>query len=284
MKPNKKRKTLHSALKANRLEHPDGHRRAITAVVAIVLIVALSVGATIGYGKLRDIWIRQCVLMDVSRQVEIVTGPNIKAGVILESFGLRAGANLALIDFTARRREILERIPNIRTLTVSRHLPDRVSITVEEREPVARLALKGNRNTGRVVDTEGIVFKRQTGTQMLPTITERSETPAGRRLAGRSLAALQLLEFAKDGDYAVFAIQDVNTLPTDYLYAALGNYQTAKIAWEDMDDPIASTHDAMVEQLEHFLDAYRVGTAGPGSVWNVTISNRAFVDNKEPIL
>ena len=284
MRENRKRKTLHSAMKSNRIDADGGKKRLVLMIVGAILLAALAVAGTLGYLELKELWIRQCVITDLSRQVEIATGANIKAGLILESFGLRKDANLALIDFSARRREILERVPNIRTITVSRHLPDRVSIVVEEREPVARLAVKGNRNTGRVVDTEGGVFKRQTGTQMLPTITEKTETPAGERLSGRTLAALRLLEFSKDGDYAAFAVQDVSTVPTDYLYATLGNYQTAKIAWEDMDRPIASTRAAMVSQMEHFLQAYRVGTAGPGSVWNVTIKNRAFVDNKEPIL
>lgn len=286
MKQNKKRKTLHSALKANRLEREGGgrRRRTVCAVLAVILLVALGVGATIAYGKLRGLWIRQCAITDVSRQVEIVTGPNIKAGVILESFGLRKGANLALIDFAEKRTEILGRIPNIRTITVARHLPDRVTISVEERDPVARLATRGNRNTGLVVDDEGVVFRRQTGVQTLPTITDKNEPAAGSKLAGRASAALRLLEECRDGRFAVFALLDVNASPADYLYATLGNYTFAKIAWEGMDEPIASTHDAMIEQLDNFLHAYNSGTTGPGTVWNVMLKGRAFADTKEPIL
>ena len=284
MRQNRKRKTLHSALRGNRRKTGGERAGVIRIVVGIALLAVLVIGGTLVYDKLREIWIRQCVITDVSRQVEIATGANIKPGVILESFGLRKGANLAQIDFAARREEILARIPNIRAITVVRRLPDRVAITVEEREPVARLAVRGNRATGRVVDDEGIVFRRQTGTQILPTITERTETKPGSPLSERSRAALELLELCRDGDFARLAILDVNTSPTDYLYATLGDYSFAKIAWPGMDDPTVSTRDEMVTQLKNLINAIDTATTGPGTIWNATLKGLAFADTKEPIL
>lgn len=284
MRQNRKRKTLHSALKANRLESGGGTKRLVLGVLALLLAGGLLVAGVFAYGKLNAMWIRQCEITDVSRQVEIETGPNIKSGVILESFGLRKGANLAQIDFGERRREILERIPNIRTVTVARHLPDRVTIVVEEREPIARLAVRGNRNTGRVVDSEGVVFRRQTGTQILPTITEKNVTDVGKTLPARGQAALRLVELCRDGKFAALGILDINLAPTDFLYVTLGNYSFAKISWSDMDEPIASTREAMIGQLTNFLNAFNSGTTGPGTIWDVTIPGRAFADTKEPIL
>ena len=55
-------------------------------------------------------------------------------------FGLTNGANLATIPFADLRKKLLDRIPNIADLKIERRLPNRVTITVVEREPAVRIA------------------------------------------------------------------------------------------------------------------------------------------------
>lgn len=285
MRKNKKRRALlHSSMRANTLTRGNG-RHPIVWVILTTLALGLLVGGCIGYAKLRAIWAEQCVITDIARQVSITTGANIKADLILEHFGIRKGANLALIDFKAKRQEILNRIPNIRSLTIARRLPNRLEITVEEREPIARMNVKGNKSvTGRAVDAEGVVFIRQAGTSMLPMIFEgQSFTPPGKVLTGRARAALQMIDACRDKDFVELGVLNVDTTYIDFLFATLGNYSRAKIAWSGMDNPTAETEGLMKDQLESLRNGMR--NAGSAvKIWNVTLPKRAFGDTKEPIL
>lgn len=291
MRKNRKRKTiLHSAMRQNAMSRAGGRRPLVVAALA-ALVAALSVGGYLAYSRLRAIWMEQCVLTDVERQVTVSTGTNIKPGLILDQFGLlKKGANLAEIDFEKKRNDILHRIPNIRSLTVSRHLPDRLEIVVEEREPIARMKVRGSKGvTGRVVDAEGVVFVREAGTSLLPVIYEAksSFTAAGKTLSGRAAAALRMLEACRmDKDLAGLGIVEVYTHHLDYLIATLDNYSLAKIAWEGMDAPTAGTDDLMLDQLRNFCSSKRTAAESGATVkvWNVTLPGIATADTKEPIL
>ncbi len=264
--------------------HRGEKKRALVWSIYGILALTLLAGAWIGYKKLYALWIEQCEITNVAKQVSITTGEHVKAGLILDFFGIKKGGNLAKIDFKKKHREILERVPNIRELIILRHLPNRIEIHVEERTPVARMKVRGNnRVTGRVVDSEGIVFMRQKDTDYLPVICEgRAFTAVGKTLNGRARAALQLLEVCRS-DFPSLGIRVVDTTHEDHLLANLGNLSQAKIAWKDMDTPTAETARAMRTQLEHLQSAVRTGGKHV-KVWNATLPNRATGDTKEPIL
>lgn len=280
-------------MKANRIDVHGARKRAILTALALILLTGIVVGICITYSKLHDLWIEQCEITDVAKQVQITTGQNIKPGVILESFGLRKGANLALIDFRKKREEILARIPNIRELKVERHLPDLVMLTVEEREPVARLRDRASKtNGGKVVDAEGVVFQRLKGTNLLPIIYENPKSPIapGQRLTGRAKAALSLLEFAHTAPYLDVPILEADIAPIDFIKLTLGNYDIAKIAWESMDDPTSATQPSMEKQFKQLHDAVASAIATTTSatprpiVWNAVIpGNMVYGNTKEPI-
>lgn len=253
-------------MKQNKIENPK--RR-----FGLLAVLALGVGLTVAYGKLRALWLEQCVLTDVARQVAIADGKMVKADVLLAEFGLVPGANLATIDFGKRRAEVLEKIPNLRTLQIVRHLPDRVEITFEEREPVARMNLRGNRReTGRVVDSEGVVFIRQRDTQMLPTIREAQApgTPAGKTLSGRARAALQLLETVRESAFAELGVIEVDISKPDFLMAVLGNYSRLKISWPGMDERTPAGDAYLRRKLEKLVLNIRTRIAADAVIWNAT--------------
>lgn len=285
MRRNTKRKALlHSSLKRNSI---SGTRRRgpLAWALAAALAAAMAVFAVWGCVRLRDMWIEQCVVTDVSRQVTVTTGANIKPGLLLEQFGIAEGVNLARIDFAERRDAILAKIPNIRSLTVSRRLPDRVEIVAVEREPVARLNVRGGvRATGRVTDAEGVVFLRLNGTSLLPTIFETgTPTAVGKRLDGRSRAALSLVTAAQESGFSDLGVQSVDTSRRDSLHAILGDYTSLDVAWEGFDGPpTAASEAALRAQLTTLVQARR---SSPGGVrkWNATIRGRAFGNTMEPI-
>jgi len=259
------------------------------AIVAALFLTLVATGVTIAYSKLRAIWNEQCIVTDVTAQASCTDGAMVKGETVLDRFGIRNGTNLAHIDFEAKRLEILDQIPSVRSISVTRHLPNRVEITVEERRPVVRLGVHGSQNvTGRVADAEGVVFTCRRGTGMLPTIREKSSsvTPVGHRLVGRALAALRLIETASDAEFAALGILDANIAKPDFILATLGNYAQAKIAWEGMDNPTEANRPKLVKRIRqlHSVVKNPSNTGSDAKIWNATIPNRVFADLQEPIL
>ena len=271
-------------MKNNKIERPN--RIGLVASAVIVLLVILGLAAVLGYEKLRDIYLEQCVITDMSSQVQITSGKMVHPSTIAEELGLRTGANLALIDFTAKREELLAKIPNLRRIRIERHLPDKVIVTAEERTPVARLGFKGkNVVTGRVVDTEGMVFLWQRGTQTLPVIREATPqgTPKGQRITGRTLAALRLIEACGEPEFTELGVLEVDVSKPDYLIATLGNYSRVKIAWEGMDEETPASRADLVRKLGLLRMAIRSRVASDAVIWNATMPDTVTGDTQKKL-
>ena len=273
-------------MKENKIKSSNGKRR-ILIVLGVVVCIAAIIGLAVAYNRLRDIWLEQCVITDVASQVSITDGKMVRADVIAYMFGLKNGANLALIDFDERRKETLKKIPNIREISIARHLPDKVSITVEERVPVVRIGIKGEKkDSGRVADTEGVVFISSNGTQMLPIIREATApgTDKGQKLTGRALAALKLLETCRDNFRALAAIEADISKP-DFITIVLGNdYSIATVAWDGMDDPSESTQKNLEKQLDHLTKAYTSRIDDSIRVWDATQPGKIYGNTKKGFL
>jgi len=271
-------------MKANTLTRK--RPKSVLAIAAAIFLAVTATGVVTAYAKLRDLWLEQCIVTDVAAQATCTDGKMVKGGTILDQFGIRNGANLALIDFDAKRQEILRQIPNIRAIAITRYLPNRIAITVEERRPIVRMGVHGVKQpSGRVADAEGVVFTCRRGTSMLPTIREKESavTPVGQRLSGRSLAALQLAETAADTEFSSLGILDIDTVKLDFLLATLGNYHQAKIAWEGMDSPSESTRPQLVRRLTQLTRAIKSNCGADATVWNATEDNRIYADTQDPI-
>ena len=270
-------------MKANTIKQ-SGHRGLVAILVCSLLLVAL-IGMAVGYRQLVDIYCQQCVIDDMSVQVEITSGKMVKPDVIAENLGLRKGANLAKIDFAEKRKEILEKIPTLRAISITRRLPDKIYIVAEERTPVAKMGVRSQRRTtGRVVDSEGMVFLCQRGTQLLPTINEPQPpgTQPGHMIKGRTLAALKLLETCMNPEFAELGVQSVDVSKPDYLLATLGDYSRLKIAWDDMDNPSSPKSRHELEGRLHLLVQTIRSRIGAGArTWNATMPGSIFADTQE---
>lgn len=276
-------------MKGNKIKNKK-RRNGMAAVLVITALVLLVAGTVTAYRELRVLWIEQFRVTDISEQVFISSGKMVKADVVAENFGLRNGTNLALIDFDEKRRKVLEKIPNLKSISVVRRQPGTVTIVTEERVPIARMNVRRSRSdSGRVVDSEGVVFLCSRGTRMLPVIREASApgTGPGKILEGRAAAALLLIDICRDPEFQELGILEVDISKQDFLMATLGgDYSTVKIAWEGMDTPSPASKAALARRLKHLLEAIR-SRVGHGAVtWNVTdLTNpgRIYADTKNNI-
>lgn len=258
--------------------------------LGLVLVVALAFGVAFGYEKLHQLWIDQCEITNMERQVSISSGKMVKADVLAGIFGLKVGANLALIDFAAKREEALAKIPNIREIRIQRFLPGRVTITFEEREPIARLSLRGQKGaSAKVADADGVVFMCARGTQLLPIIREPLPpgTAAGKRLTKRAQAALRLIEACHESAFQELGILEIDVGEPDWLRATINTgttYAQLKLAWEGMDTPpTPASRASLNRQLTHLRDAIRTHIGDGAVIWNATdlsSPGRIYADTK----
>jgi len=269
-------------MKANRIENKS--RVGLYIVLGFVVLALVAGGLVMGWNKLKTIYCEQFKIDDFREQVLISSGTMVKPDVIAEFFGLKDNANLATIDFEEKRREILSRIPTLRAVSIARKLPNRVTIVAEERIPIAKMGIKGyKRTTGRVVDSDGMVFLCQRGTQLLPTIYEAKApgSPVGHYLQGRVRAALTLIEACREPAYADLGVQDVDISRPDFLIATLASYSRVKIAWEGMDEEGRRSRAQLEERLVQLLQAIRSQVGLGTKTWNATVPNRIFADSQE---
>lgn len=271
-------------MKANKIE--KGRLRGVTLVIVLAAIVALAVGIKLGLDQTVRLYEEQCIIRDMSEQVEIISGKMVHPSTIAEELGLKVGANLAAIDFKTRSEEILAKVPNLRAIRISRQLPDKVVVNAEERQPIARMGLVGNKSvTGRVVDSEGMVFICQRGTQMLPTIREPQApgTHKGEKVRGRVQAALRLVEACREPEFLELGVLEVDTSRHDFLIATLGNYSKAKICWDEMDEPSAQSRKDLVVRLTQLRNVIRSRVSPDTVTWNVTMPGEVFADTQEKL-
>lgn len=273
-------------MKKNVISNPNRKRGILTAI-ALTVLIAVCIGIGFAYSYLRALWLEQCVLSDVAAQVEINDGRMVRADVIIREFGLRKGANLALIDFAEKRRAALKKIPNLRNITIRRQLPDRVKIKIEERLPVIRVGIKSSRTSAnRVADSEGVVFPcALSSTRLLPIIREPASAPTkhGETLGTRSLAALRLIEIGRD-KFPDLAITEADVTRKDYIMLTLGNYSRVKIAWEGMDEPSPAATANLIKQLQHLSQTISSRIGDGTRIWNATQSGRIYADTQKGFL
>lgn len=260
------------------------NRNVIKLTAIALLLFAVAAGGLFGYGKLRDIYIEQCKILDMNSQVFITSGKMVRPENIAEFFGLREGANLAEIDFDGKRVEILSKMPTVRKVNISRQLPDKVKIVVEERSPIARMNFVGNRNsTGKVVDEDGMVFICHRGSQTLPTIREAKATGTapGHFVEGKPFSALQLLKTCRSAEFMELGIQDIDTSKADYLIATLGNYSKLKISWDGMNvAPTPASNGDLVMRLRNLIKAMHSRIGSDAITWNATMPDMIFADTQ----
>ena len=275
-------------MRDNRIQRKDHTRKVVLATLAIIALVAAVTGVSLAYSTLRDLWLEQCVVTDVDTQVTVSGSNMIKPDVILSELGIRNGSNLALIDFNRKRSELLAKIPNLRSLSFVRHLPNRLASSFEERKPIVRMGFRGDKHgPGRVADGDGMGFYCSRGTEMLPTIRDdrRPGTKAGEFLTGRARAALTFLDVSRDPAYSELGVLEVDISKPDYLFATLGDYSRVKLFWTGMDDaPSAANRQRLERQLDLLIKTMRTQIGAGAVIWNATQENGIITADRKEIL
>ncbi len=262
-----------SRRKKNTRENGVPRTVVLALLAAVAILAAVGTGLILAFNALVDVWQQQCRVEDREIDVVITSGKMVHPDVVTLHFGLTNGANLAQIPFADLRLKLLERVPNIKDIKIERRQPNRVTVDVVEREPIARVAPpRGRAETGRVADLEGVVFRFSSNTALLPVVREAGEpaTPPGKKLSGFAAAALRLVEVASQPELADLRVLEIDTSHKDYLLVTLGNYDRVKLAWDHMEDDTRLSRDSLAKQLKRVSQAINLNITPRTTLWIAT--------------
>jgi cell division septal protein FtsQ len=192
------------------------------------------------------------------RVIELTTTGTLPVSNLREYAGVAEGQNLFAVDIGQIARNI-ERTPRVRSAEVRRVLPDKLTIRVQERAALARIA-EGATGLPMAVDRDGFVLGPSVG-RGLPIISGIAESglaPGSVIRDPRALDALQALDVCEQTKLgALLRIQAINVKHPDYLDLALASGARVeigrdRIAWrlEKLADLIA-THRELGMELEY---------------------------------
>jgi hypothetical protein len=213
------------------------------------------------------------IMRNVRESVTINTGKTLTPDLVCEVLGLREGVNIFTLDIAAKRLELLEQAPNIKDMSITRRMPDKLTITIIEREPVARVG-----SNGRVVDDEGVVFIRYAGIGGLPLIKGVegfSQIKPGDRLYGNDMAAVRLALNARRPECRLRLLA-LDASKEDYLLLTFSDYRQAKFRWSGMGDSEKHSEASMQKQLDRLAQAMESEIGRPRMMWDATQPDRIF--------
>lgn len=197
-------------------------------------------------------------LRDLRQNITVHTGKTLTPEVICGVLGLREGVNVFDLPIEQKRIELMERAANIRNITIVRRMPNKLIITIIEREPIARIGITGTE--GRVVDEEGVVFNRNAGIGALPFIKgadNLAHLKPGDRLHGMAMSAVRLVVSAQRPEVRL-RLLELDTVKEDYLLLTFSDHRQAKFAWDGMDDDEKDTTSRMqahFDELGTFMES-----------------------------
>ena len=267
-KGSKRRLHLRSA---GRAVWSPGQRRLVICLVLLFTLPALGWGLVLGHQRLVRYYLLESGRF-VLRTIEIEAGDTITSDLVREQLQLREGMPIFAIDIARRRQKFLHDAPTIRSLTITRTLPDRLSVSLVEREPLARLARKP-----LAVDRDGCVFVRYLGIETLPCLSgyPGDQIVPGARVAGMARAALELFEVLKDNTLPL-PIVDVDVSREDCLDCTLSDQRRVKLAWKHLGDRDARSRRFLLAQLKGLAAAMNSERGQGRGLWDATLPGRVY--------
>lgn len=240
MKSNKPSSTRrHASLKNIDRNFTSENRRIILAIILPIIVIALGYFAYCGlskvYDKLSAIRNTQSLIVDESAQITIKASPHFPEANIKELFKLKKGTRLADIDFEKCREKILKKYPILSNITIHKKLPNKVTICVEERKPMARVNYEaGERVSWLVVDSNGVVFNFPLNdSHTLPIIKQaKPYTLSGEKIQGKAQLALRLIEFCSIKDISNIQLTEIDVSDDLFLIAKTRDYNRIDLLWE----------------------------------------------------
>ena len=253
-----------------------GDRRPVrVTMVALALVLVVALGASIWFGVR---FVGRALFSGnrafVIRHLDIKDGAMMTESLIREYTRIEEGMNLFGVNIGQVRADFLSRAPSVKSMQISRLLPDTLRIEITERMPVARLGWKGP----LVVDRVGTVFVFKSQSDHLPFIIgyRGDGLRPGSKLHGTALAGLEVFDVCDDHPALGLNIEAIEVDNGDRLTLRLADRKAAKLAWEEMGTASKGSRRDLLMKLGMLSRALRSDEGRNLSSFNVTLDGRIY--------
>ncbi|MBI5417225.1 FtsQ-type POTRA domain-containing protein [Candidatus Poribacteria bacterium] len=131
-------------------------KKGVFKFLVLILVVGCAVGIVYGYQVAR-IEIQKNDFFNI-KELEIdITGKHLTRELILEQTGLKLGLNIFRFSTNGLEKGLKKLNPEIKKIDITRWLPNKVKIKIEERIPVGILLYNGSFYK---VDNDGVIFHK----------------------------------------------------------------------------------------------------------------------------
>ncbi len=201
----------------------------LRGVVAGVVILGLVYGGYLGVG-----WITRLDSLSV-KVIEVQGCSGVQPESVLRLAAVSKGQPLLNIDLGAVRRRVLSH-PAVKNATVVRALPDRLRISIEEREPAAVVLGKGY----ALVDGEGAVMALLPSyPEGYPLITGLSGVPGLGKTVVQALPALEILKaLSRVSRLGPQNISELRVTPGKVQVSLMGSGAILVFGWENAEEQV----------------------------------------------
>jgi len=211
------------------------------------------------------------------KNLNVQEGAVITRDLIKEYTQIREGLNLFAFDIVKVRKDFIRQSPNVKSMKITRQLPDTMSVSIIERKPIARIG----RRSPFVSDGEGYVFGLRLGGAELPIITgyRDSGLKPGSRLQGLAIAAaLELLECCNDQSVGLQVAEiEVNNPEQIVLYVPEGGkVKEVALSWPDMGKRTGRSRHELSVRLSNLVESMRSNKGRASSRFNATLDGQIY--------
>ncbi len=210
--------------------------------VFLVLAFSLFAGARLLAQKLysRN---SQFVIKHINIKGSLMLSP----ALVREYLQVDEGMNLFALDIENMRKDFIRRVPGVKSMSLSRKLPDTLEISITERLPLAKLGIR----SPLVVDRYGMIFVFKGPSSQLPVIWgySRKRSRPGVKIIGKAQAALEALSAIDDNPSLGLNVALVDVSRDDYLVLRLTDGKRIKLAWKDMGMQTDTSKQALLTKL-----------------------------------
>jgi hypothetical protein len=249
------------------------YRLAVFVLVPTVLIAA---GVLAGFGvraAARRLFLNNARYTITKLDIEVAEGAVITRTLIQEYTRVRTGLNLFAVEIGEIRRNFLRHAHNVKSMEISRRLPDTLSLVVTERTPLARLVQRRERDLA--LDREGYVFALRSKGKSLPAVRASGGTRLrpGSRVEGMARSALQVIDACENPMLGI-RVKAVDIGNEEYLVLHLDGQKTVPFSWDRMGERTPRASRALARKLEWLAAALRTSEGRRQSKLDATFDDR----------
>jgi hypothetical protein len=216
----------------------------------------------------------------VMRQIDVDGGETMSPALVRDLLAAGSGGNRVVIgmplfgfDMEATRREFLLRALNIKSLRMTRLLPDKLVVRLVERRPIMRIE-----PGGLVVDDEGVIFPRYVSVSGLPLLTgvDGIQAAQGSALTGMARAAVFLVTCLEKKPFQL-PVTMIDAANPDYLVLTLVDQKQVILAWDGMLEARGGSQEGIRDLLVKLSELSRAMNTPAGRTrrfWNATVKGR----------